>query len=571
MSATKSRDLIRFGLVVASLILINIIGGLRFGRLDLTSDNRYSLSEATVKLLQQVDDPLLFKVYLEGDFPAGFQRLQNETRLMLDELRAYNDHIQYQFINPNEASSKEKAKELKKQLESRGIRPYRLSIEEKDGSATKTIYPGALVSYDGEEIAVPLLQDQLGASSARQINTSIQNLEFSLANTVRALVRQEKPLIGFIQGHGELSPRVMASYARELSQNYNVTTFNLRKFKVDSTGEELSLAQQQTRLNRFDGLVIAKPTKAFNDLDKYLLDQYTMNGGKSIWLLDGVTANMDSLSVKPQFMSLPLIDRLQISDLLFKYGVRVNSNLVADQTAAGVNDQKQVLPWIYFPLVMPRVEHPITKDLNLIKLQFASSLDTVATPKARKTILLRSSQRSEIYPSPHIVSLRDLYERPPEKRFRQNGIPLGVLVEGRLPSLFKNRIAPREEGSQLHVKGLSDSTQILVVGDGDIVRNQLNVVNPNIPKQAPLPLGYDQYTGNQYGNGDFMLNAADYMLDDSGLISIRSRELKVRLLDKAQIKEQKLLWQLFNTALPVFLVLLLGLIYARLRRRKYAR
>lgn len=570
MKSKKSQDILRFGLFVAILIALNVIGSLRFFRLDLTSDNRYSLSQATIKLVERVQEPLLFKVYLKGDFPAGFQRLQSETRLMLEEFRAYNSNIQYQFINPNEASSEKKAKQIKKQLQSRGIRPYRLSVRKKDGSAMQTIFPGALVSYGQQQTTVSLLKNQLGAAPAQQINTSIQNLEFALANTIRALVVKDKPLIGFIQGHGELTPRQMASFARGLSKNYNVSLFNLRKFSSDTGQASWTVAEQQQRLNRFDAIVIAKPRQAFNKLDKFLLDQYIMTGGHSLWLLDAVVASMDSLSVQSQFISLPLLPRLNLNDLLFKYGVRLNTDLVADQTAAGINDQRQILPWIYFPMVMPRVNHPITKNLNAIKLQFASSLDTVQTPDARSTVLLRSSPHSRIYPTPHIVSLRDLYERPPRERFRQNGIPLAVLNEGRFTSLFKNRLAPRNEQSPLQVIEKSDSTKLLVVSDGDIARNQFNVINPNIPKGAPLPLGYDQYTGQQYGNSDFLINAIDYMVDKSGLISIRSRELKIRLLDDNQIAEQRLLWQILNTALPVLLVIFFGLGYRYYRKFKYA-
>jgi ABC-2 type transport system permease protein len=570
MKSKKTQDILRYSLFVAILLVLNVVGSLKFFRLDLTSDQRYSLSEATVALLEKVDDPLLFKVYLKGDFPAGFQRLQNETRLMLEEFRAYNPNIQYQFVDPNEAETEKQAEKIKKQLQSRGIRPYQLSMRKKDGSATQTIFPGALVSYGNEETSLALLESKLGAPPAQQINASIQNLEFALANTVRALVVKDKPLIGFIQGHGELDPREMASFARALSKNYNVSLFNLRKFSSDTSQQSWSVARQQQRLNRFDAIVIAKPRRAFNKLDKFLLDQYVMNGGRSLWLLDAVTASMDSLSVQSQFISLPLLPRLQLNDLLFKYGFRLNTDLVADQTAAAINDQRQILPWIYFPLVMPRVKHPITQNLNALKLQFASSLDTVQSPGARSRILLRSSAQSKIFPAPHLVSLRDLYERPPRERFRANGIPLAVMSEGRFSSLFKNRIAPREEGSPLQVKGESDSTQILVVGDGDIVRNQFNVLNPNIPKGAPLPLGYDQYTGKQFGNEDFLINALDYMLDDRGLISIRSRELKIRLLDGNQIAEQRLLWQILNTALPVFLVICFGLGYRYYRKFKYA-
>ncbi len=565
----KKRDLFRFVLFIAILVLLNFIGSIKFFRLDLTAEKRYSLSEATVELLESFNDVLLVKVYLEGDFPAGFQRLQAETRQMLDEFRAYNPNIQYTFIDPAANASDEETNTLFQQLQFKGLKPYQLSTNKEGSSSVKTIFPGALLSYGEKEVPALLLMDQLGVSPEQQINTSVENLEFSLANAIRSLVQDKKPLVGFLQGHGEVGPRELADFAKELSANYQVDLFNIREFKSDSTGEQLSIAEQQVRLNRFDALVIAKPQLSFNDLDKYLIDQFVMNGGKTIWLIDGAEASMDSLSEKSQFMALPLFDRLRINDLLFKYGVRLNTDMVADMVGAGVNDQRKVRPWIYFPMVMPQSKHPIAKDLNAIWLQFASSIDTVSAPGIDKTILLRSSPYAARRATPNIVSLSELYNPPPQERFRESGIPLAVLLEGKFESLYKNRLKPKSGSENLPMLTESRETEILVVGDGDIIRNQTNVVNPDIPKGAPLPLGYDQYTGMQYGNKNFLVNAIDFMLDDSGLIDIRSRELKIRLMDLNQVKQERLKWQLINTLVPVLLIVLMALVNYYWRRKKY--
>jgi gliding-associated putative ABC transporter substrate-binding component GldG len=385
------------------------------------------------------------------------------------------------------------------------------------------------------------------------------------------LVTDEKPLVGFLQGHEELGPRDIADFAKSISANYNAHLFNIREFKSDSSGESLSIAQQQIRLNRFDAMVIAKPQKSFNNLDKYLLDQFIMNGGKTIWLLDAAVASMDSLSNASQFMSLPLFDRLQLNDMLFKYGVRVNTDLVTDLVGAGVNDQKKIRPWVYFPMVMPQVNHPIAKDLNAIWLRFASSLDTVMAAGIKKTVLLKSSPYSARLATPHIVSLGKLYDPPPRRQFREAGIPLAVLLEGKFSSVFKNRLSPKVGSENLKTREESSQNQMLVVADGDIILNQFNLVNPNIPKGAPLPLGYDQYTNTQYGNKDFLVNTLDYMLDDKGLIAIRSRELKIRLLDLEQIKEERLYWQLLNTLVPLLLLILMALANTWWRRKKYVK
>jgi len=333
----------------------------------------------------------------------------------------------------------------------------------------------------------------------------------------------------------------------------------------------LSVADQLRRINRFDALIIAKPQKPFSNLDKYLLDQFIMGGGKVLWLLDAVHAEMDSLSKSPQFISFPIIDRLKLDDMLFRYGVRINTNLVQDMVAAGVSDQKNVYPWVYFPIVMPQVKHPITKDLNAIKLEFASTVDTIIAKGVKKTFLLRSSPYSNSVGTPHMVNLGTLYNEQDEKRFTQKFLPLAVLLEGEFESVFKNRILPRDDGNEsLPLKEKSSPTQMLVVGDGDIIKNQLNVVNPNMPRGTPLPLGFDQYTGTQYGNKNFLMNTIDYMLDETGLISIRSRELKIRLLDFNRLKDNKLVWQLLNTLLPIGTIIIFGLLFNYFRRRKYA-
>lgn len=565
----KSRDLSRFALFIAIVILVNIIGGLKFFRIDLTSEKRYTLSDATINLLESVQDVMLVKVYLEGDFPAGFQRLETETKQMLDEFRAYNPNIQYTFIDPSNNETEEETNERYKQLQFKGLKPYQLSIKNNDGNSVKTIFPGAVLNYGEKEAAALLLLDQLGAVPEKQINNSIENLEFTLANSIRGLVSDDKPLVGFLQGHGELGPREIADFAKSISANYRVDLFNIREFKSDSSGESLSLAEQQVRMNRFDALIISKPQKAFTDLDKYLLDQFIMNGGKTVWLLDAAVASMDSLSAASQFMSLPLFDRLQLNDLLFKYGVRVNTDLVTDLVAGGVSDQKKIRPWVYFPMVMPQVSHPIAKDLNAVWLRFASSIDTVIAAGIKKTVLLKSSPYSARLATPHIVSLAKLYNPPPRGQFRESGVPLAVLLEGKFTSAFKNRLRPKAEAGQLKTKEESSQNQMLVVADGDIILNQFNVVNPNIPKGAPLPLGYDQYTNTQYGNKDFLVNSLDYMLDDQGLIAIRSRELKIRLLDLERVKEERLFWQLINTLIPAMLVVLMAAVNTWWRRKKY--
>lgn len=572
MSKSKrNKDLLSFGIFGLSIIVLNLLFSGSFWRLDLTEEKRFSLSSTTKELIRSIDDMLLVKVYLEGDFPPGFQKLQLESRRLLDEFRAYNPKIQYQFIDPSEQESDEARNEVYQQLQSKGLTPYQLETNENGGRKLLQVFPGALLSLGEREIAVNILQAQLGQSPESQMNASIEKLEYTLASAIRKISSNSKPRIAFIEGHAELRPRFLADLGRTLSEYYVVDRFNLREFAVDSVTGQASILAQLQRLNTYNLAFIAKPTKGFTDLDLYLLDQFIMAGGKAIWLLDMVHAEMDSLSQESEFLAYPLDEKLNLRNSLFRYGVRVNSDLVQDLLAAGINDSREVLPWVYSPLVMPYVEHPITKDLNGIRLEFASSVDTLELAGVNKTILLQSSPRSAASRSPHMVKLGTLYRPPTAEQLNRGPIPLAVLLEGEFPSAFMNRLSPKgENGQSLPLKEKSNKTQMLVIGDGDIAKNQLNVVNPNAPKGLPLPLGYDQFTGVQYGNKEFMLNAFDYLLDASGLMDLRGRELKIRLLDSSRRQSERSYWIILNTAAPIVILLLFTFLQNFIRRRRYS-
>ncbi len=568
----RTQDIAKFVALVLILILLNIIGSYTFYRLDLTQEKRYSLNPATLELLENIEDKLYFKVYLDGSFPADFQRLKKETKQMLDEFRAYQPNIEYTFINPNESEDDKTNREIWAELRQKGLEAIQIEQIEQGGKSSKQIFPGAIAFYKDREIAVQLLINQFATAPNLQVNNSIEKLEFTLANNIKKITSVEKPRIAFLEGNGQLEAKYVADIGKELSQYYIVDRINLREFRTNAGNQDLSITGQLRRLNTFDALIIAKPTKPFADLDKLLIDQYIMNGGKTLWFVDAVQAEMDSLSYAPQFLAYPTANDLNLTDWLFRYGVRVNTNLVQDMVAGGVNDRQGVHRWIYFPLVMPQVEHPITKDLNAVRFEFASTVDTIITPGIKKTFLLRSSPYSRTVSTPHMVNLQTLYTEPVESQFTQKNLPLAVLLEGEFNSTFANRVLPNPDSKeQFSITNKGKSTQMLVVGDGDIIKNQLNLVNPKIPRGTPLPLGYDQFTGMQYGNKDFILNAIDFMLDQNNLISIRSRELTLRLLDFNKIEADKTYWKTFNTALPIAIIILFGILYNWLRRRKYAR
>lgn len=565
----KINDLIQFLVLALIIIAVNVISSFVFGRYDATTEKRFTLHPATLKIVESIEERILIRVYLEGDFNSGFQRLSKETKQILDEFRAYNQNIEYEFIDPNGYDNPQQNRELKKQLADYGVQPT--VVEDfKDGEKIqKEVYPGAVIFQGNEVIPISLLKSQIATNSEVQINNSVQNLEYAFANVFRQLQVTNKKTIGFVSGHGELDDKFIADIALRLSAYYSVSRFNMREF---SDTVEFNLSEQQRNINRFDAIVIAKPKAKFTDLDKLLIDQYIMTGGKVLWFVDPVEANMDSLSFKSEFIAYPIMDQLNLTDMLFKYGVRVNTNLVEDMVSAGVNDRRNVHPWVYFPMIMPIEKHPIVKNLNAVKLEFASTLDTIITPGIKKTFLLKTSPYTRVVPSPHRVSLATLYEKPNPALFPKKHVPVAVLLEGKFDSYFKNRIAPTSQldaNYKFVEKGVE--TQMIVVADGDAVKNQVNLVNPNIPKGTPLPLGYDQFTGVEYGNKDFVLNAMDYLLDDSGLINVRSRELQIRLLDKNKIQKEKLYWQILTTLAPVLLVLLSGGVYVLVRRKRFTK
>ena len=560
-------------LLLAAVVLAANVGSqwVHF-RWDLTAEKRYSLGESTLGLLEKVDEPLLFTVYLEGDLPTGFQRLKRETLQMLNEFRAENRLVQFRIVDPSDSEDERDRAEVYQQLRSKGLQAVQVEVKEKNGVRNLELFPGAVASYGDKETTVLLLTEQFAVAPEAQINASVQNLEYALANALRQLVLPDRPKVALLEGHGELPRAKSASLEYELSKNYAVERFNLREFVVDSTSREPSLQQQQLRLNTFQLVVVNKPTQPFSDLDKWLMDQYIMSGGKVIWAVDAVHAEIDSLSRAPEFLAYPQWDALRLSDQLFGYGVRVNTALLQDLVAGGVNDRRAIHRWVYFPLLMSQSQHPIAKDLNAVRIEFGTSLDTVAVPGVRKTMLLQSSPYSKRQATPSVVSLRTLYEEPVEATFQDRLLPVAVLLEGQFPSVFKNRIAPKnEQGQSIPLLATSKPTQQLVIADGDVAKNQLNLVNPNLARGVPLPMGFDQYTDMQYGNGGFLLNAVDYLLDSDGLIGVRSREVKLRLLDAQRVTREGTFWKTTNTALPLLLVGLGGYLFRLNRKRRYSK
>lgn len=551
---------------LAAATVIIVLGYVIRWRWDLTEEGRYSLSEGTESLLEQIEEPLLIQVYLEGSFPAGFERLKLETRYMLEEWSAENGNVFFEFINPNDA---EKPQEFKNQLATKGINAVQLQVATNDGQSVLNVFPAAVMSYQEQEEVAVLLEDVMVFDPAEQVNISIQQLEFNLARALSALLQTEKKKIAMITGHGELTASKTAGIGLALSEHYRVERFSMETFKANADGTP-DVEDMVRRLNSFDLAIVAKPTKAFSELDKYFLDQFVMGGGHIMWFVDGVAAEMDSLSFGPEFLAYPTYFDLNVTDLLFKYGVRINTNLLQDIRCAGINDRRSINPWVYFPLLGVS-DHPSVAHLNAIKAEFASTIDTLEAPGLKKTVLLESSINSKSTPAPHTVSLETLYNRPDPRAFTKRELIAGVLLEGVFESAYANRIAPRSAGNSLPQIKQSAPTSMAVFSDGDLIRNQVNLINPELPRGQPLPLGFDQYTNIQYGNDDLVLNMVDYMLDDQGLMETRTRDVKLRILNAEKISADAQFWKLLNVALPELVVLLSALLLTFYRKRTYAR
>lgn len=566
------RDIIQLVTIVGIVIALNVLSGFFFTRFDLTSEKRYTLSETTKDLLTDIDDVIYLKVYLDGELPAGFRRLRDRTREMLDEFRAYsNNNIEYEFINPADQPDEKSRNELYRQLAKEGLMPTNIQIKTEDGAEQKLIFPGAIMTYRGEQAALQLLKSQMGALPEQMLNNSVEDLEYEITNGIRKLTAVRTDAIGFIDGHGELNKREVADMAQSLSEYYRLE-------RVEINGQVNSLVSRAEGdsgaviFPKYKAIIIAKPDSSFSEEDKFMIDQYVMYGGRVLWLLDPVFCNMDSLRYAPSTLAVPTTVNLE--DMLFKYGVRVNTDLVQDVRCAAipgpsgyVGNQLQwaLQPWIFFPITVPETEHPVVRNLNGIKLEFASSLDTVGGKGIKKTVLLRTSEKSRALRTPAQVSLDVMVQEPTPEQFNKPHMPVAVLLEGRFESVFKNRLTTLiKESRDIKYREEGKKTKMIVVSDGDIIRNHIN------PDGTYLPCGFDKYTSQQFGNKKFLLNAVNYLCDDENLTTIRSRALEIRLLDRKKAEAERTKWQIINIAIPIGLIILFGIINAYLRKKRYA-
>ena len=579
----KRNEIASLFIILIIIVLVNIIGSFVYTRFDLTSEKRYTLSDTSKDILKKLDDYVYFRVYLEGEFPAGFKKLRKETKEMLDEFRAYSKFIDYEFINPSESNDPAERQETYKILWQSGLNYYTETVQTNTGMQQIMIWPGILMTYRDNEMAIDLLSGQSGQTQEMVLNNSAQDLEYKLISAIKDISTTVKPTIAFVDGHGELADLEVYDIANTLAKKYIIKRATLNEQLNSLMKRDLDRDSNIVIKPAFDAIVIAKPTESFSEKDKFIIDQYIMYGGKVMWLLDAVSASMDSLQSQESTMGLAL--NINLDDQLFKYGLKLNRNLLLSYpcaqiglvTGQGASLQSMLLPWYYFPLLSPASEHPIVRNLEAVKADFISSLEpTTSAPEIQKIPLLKTSDYTKVSSAPVYISLDILNQRPNASMFPQKGMTTAYLLNGKFTSLYENRMTTAiTESAEIGFKSESVPTSMIVIADGDIIRNQLAQLDyakkNNKRVGSPLPLGYDQYTNNTYGNKQFIENAITYLLEGDGIINIRTRELKIRLLDVNKVNGAQITWQLINVVLPSAIMIVLGIVLAVLRKKKYTK
>jgi ABC-2 type transport system permease protein len=532
------------------LILINIINQRFYTRIDLTKDNRYTIAKVTEDLINKIDKQLLIKVYLEGDFPSEFKRLQIETRQFLEELSAKNSRIKIQFIRPDNQREK---------LIKAGMIPSQLTVKEDGILSNAIIFPWAEILYKNKKNKVSLLTNGTAQSQEDQLEKAIENLEFSFSNAIYELQEEKEKKIAILSGNGELSDVQLYSFLSEVTKKHRLAKFTLDSVTTNPLKTLLDLQQ-------FDLTIIAKPTQPFTENEKLVLDQYIINGGKTLWMLENVQADTDSLYNNGSMLAYPR--DLNLTDFFFSYGLRVNATLLQDLYAAkiplatgniGNKPQFQNLNWFYHPLVSGNPNHAISKNITPVRLRFANQIDTLQN-NLKKTPLLMSSILTKKVGTPAIIELNSIAKEPKEEEFSSGFQITGLLTEGLFNSMYTDRVKPF---SIHNFRKKSLYNKMVVISDGDIGRNQLQ-------KGKPFDLARDKWTDEQFGNKEFLLNVVDYLLDDNGLIELRNKNIQINLLDKKRAYQEKTYWQFVNIIFPLTALLTFGLLFQYLRKKKYS-
>ncbi|WP_298902869.1 gliding motility-associated ABC transporter substrate-binding protein GldG [uncultured Psychroserpens sp.] len=557
MLKTK-KNIIAIAITLVALIAVNLISSKVYKRFDLTKDKRYTLSNEALQTVEDVDSPLIIDVFLEGDFPSEFRRLRDETQQLLEEFSLYNSNVKFGFINPL-ADEKTRNQNLQ-QLAKRGLQPFQINIKENGKTSQELIIPWALASYNEQTVIIPLIKNKIGATDQELVNGSIQNLEYAFAEAFKKLVKPKQNKIAILKGNGQLGDIYIADILKTLGEHYFLAPFTL-----DSVSSNPKKTLQD--ISNYDLIISAKPSVAFSEEEKYVLDQYTMNGGKSLWLTESIIMDRDSLNNRAG-TAVAIMKDLNLNDFFFKYGVRINPVIVNDLYSApiplaigeGNNAQFQPVQWPYSPLAASNPNHSITANLDPVKFDFASQIDTLKND-IDKTILLRSSQLSKLQSIPREISLDVVTQEPDPETYKEPFQTLAVLLEGEFTSVYDKRVKPFKISDD---KTISKPTKMIVIADGDVIKNE-------VIKNRPQELGFEFLTKRKFGNKEFLENAVNYLLNDDGLINIRTKEVKLAFLDTAKIEDQKSKWQIINIVLPLVILGVFGFVFNYFRRKHYTK
>jgi gliding-associated putative ABC transporter substrate-binding component GldG len=556
LESRKLQDILILGIGILIIINLNLFFSKYSIRIDLTEENRFTISDSSVELLESLSDVVYIDVYLEGDFPPGFERLRKSIRQKLEDFRIYaGDNIQYRFINPDEIRGEKGRQDLIRSLGEKGIQPTNLFASEEGKRTERLIFPGAVISYGGEEKGVMLLKGNKAATAQERLNQSVEGVEYELISAIDQLVNVDRKRIGMIRGHGELDSIHIASIKKTLLESYDLFDVNL---------------PSKSSLEEYDGIFISKPEQPFSDSDLYKIDQYIMKGGKVLFLVDMLDVNPDSIS-REGSIGYPINTNLET--LLFKYGIRINKDYLLDLNSGGFpvvvgnmgnNPQIQMMPWPFYPIITNYSDHPIVRNLDAVYMRFTSSIDTVAAPGIQKIPIMFTSPYSKTAGTPVKVSLNDLRKQMSPDIFNEGTRPVTYLLTGQFTSLYNNRFIPEGFDRDQFVSQ-SEPTSLIVCADGDIIRNEINSKTG-----IPYDLGYDPYLQAEFANADFILNALTFLMDEDGIILSRNREITIRPLDKVRVEEEKIKWQVVNLAIPVIIVILFGIVRYYLRKKKYS-
>jgi gliding-associated putative ABC transporter substrate-binding component GldG len=555
--------------IIIALILINYGSSKIFERFDLTKDSRYTVSEETENLLKQAYQPIVIDVFLDGELPGEFRKLKLETGQFLEELAAIHPNLKYDFLNPIEDASPQEIEQITAQLANNGVKGAVATIQEGGKSSNVTIFPYALILYDGKTTAVPLLKTVARATTEERVNSSIQQLEYQFADGLRKASLEKTKTVAFLRDSNSLPDVQMGSFITSINEYYNTRRFGIEFLNTNDTIQPQEVLDV---LNKFDLVIDPKPTAPYSETKKYLMDQYLMQGGKLLLAVDPIVMENDSLANEER-KAYPLPRKLNLDEMLFKYGLRLNNGLVKDMnhapialaTGQGRNTQYEAFAWPYFPISKSTQDTSataqfITKNLEDVKFEYTGTIDTLKNG-VKKTILLSTSQKTQVMTLPAVVSFNEIGQEINPDFYNKSNLPLAVLAEGSFTSAYKNRVKPVNLKSNID-QG-KNSAAIVLIADGDVLKNQ-------VLKGEAQDLGFDIRTGQLYGNKEFLMNTVNYLLDDTGLIKLRNKNIQVPFLDSKKITDEKFKWQFINVVLPLLLVAGFGFVFMWLRKKKYA-